>query len=86
MNYIGQGNLIAYRTYTKEGKQKHVFNVLNGNLDKKTGLYSDCEYITIIQDEQPLKDLKPQIVSFEVSAVYFGGKLSNRYINLRPKE
>ncbi|NCA92646.1 hypothetical protein EOM82_05265 [bacterium] len=84
MNYLGKGNLIGYKTYTKDGKQKHIYNVLNGNKDSKTGLYSECEYITIVQDEQTLIDIKPQNVSFEVACTNFGGKIQNRYMNLKP--
>ena len=84
MNYLGTGKLIAYKNYTKDNKVKHVFNVLNGELDETTGLYSKCEYITIVQEEQPLAELKPQNVSFEVGCENFGGKQSIRYMNLRP--
>ncbi|GHV02580.1 hypothetical protein FACS1894211_14240 [Clostridia bacterium] len=83
MNYQGQGKLIAYRTYTKDGKAKHVYNVLNGNTDPKTGLFGECEYITIIQDAQTLKELKPQEVAFEVMARTFSGQTRNVYSNIR---
>lgn len=83
MNYQGQGLLIGYKTYKKDNVDKHIYYVLNGNKDSKSGLYSECEFITIIQDEQTLKELKPQQVNFEVSSQSFGGQVRNRYINIR---
>lgn len=84
MNYQGQGKLIGYRTYTKDNEQKYVYNILNGTLDSKTGLYSECEYITVVQSEQTLPELKPQEVRFEVQATNFGGQVRNRYMNVTP--
>lgn len=83
MNYIGNGKLIAYHTYTKDNKQRHVYNVLNGTMDSASGLYSECEYITIIQDTQTLKELKPQSVTFEVAPRMFNGKTYNSFTNIR---
>lgn len=84
MNYQGQGKLIGYRTYTKDNEQKHVYNILNGTIDGKTGLYSECEYITVVQSEQTLIEVKPQDVRFEVQATNFGGQVRNRYMNVAP--
>lgn len=86
MNYIGKGLLIGYKTYIKDNKTKHVYHVLNGNKDNTSGLYSDCEFITIIQDEQTLKVLKPQRVSFEISSQNFGGRISQRFLNIQSEE
>ncbi len=52
MNYQGQGKLIGYHTYTKDNEQKHVYNIINGTLDSKTGLYSECEYLGSICTQQ----------------------------------
>jgi hypothetical protein len=86
MNYQGQGKLIAYRTYVKDGTTKHIYNVLNGNTDPKTGLYGECEFITIYQTEQTLRELKPQNVGFEIEARTFAGKPSLKYTNIRGLE
>lgn len=83
MNYIGKGLLIGYRTYKKENADKHIYYVLNGEKDEENGLYTECEFITIIQDEQTLKELKPQVVTFEIACQNFGGKITQRFLNIQ---
>ena len=86
MNYLGQGKLIGYKTYKKNNEDRHIYYVLNVAMDKPSGLYSECEFITVIQTEQTLKELKPQTVSFEVQTQNFGGRIQNRYMNIEPIE
>lgn len=83
MIYIGKGFLIGFKTYEKDGITKYVYNVLNGTKDSENGLYTECEYITIIQEEQTLKEIKPQPVTFELVNQNFGGKIQQRFINIK---
>ncbi len=83
MNYQGQGTLIGYKTYVKDNLTKHIYYVLNGNKDSENGLFSDVEFITIVQTEQTLKEIKPQQVTFEISVSNYGGKIQNRYLNIK---
>ena len=82
MNYIGKGLLIGYKTYKKDETDKHVYYVLNGRKDNKSGLYNECDFITIIQDTQTLEELIPQRVSFEIVAQNYGGKITQRFLNI----
>ena len=86
MNYKGQGFLVGYKTYEKEGVRKHVYYVINGNKNAESGLYSDCEFIAIYQDTQTLKELKPQVVLFEVASQTFAGQTKNRFLNIQSVE
>lgn len=86
MNYIGKGLLVGYKTYKKDNIDKHIYYVLNGNKDDASGLYSDLEFITIIQDEQTLTELKPQRVSFEIASQNFGGKITQRFLNIKAEK
>lgn len=83
MNYQGQGKLIGYHTYKKDNVDKHIYDVLNGTIDPKTGLYDKLEYIQVFSEEQTLKDLKPQEVAFEIELRQFGGKTMPRYSNIQ---
>lgn len=86
MNYLGKGLLIGYKTYKKDNADKHIYYVLNGNKDDKNGLYSELEFITIIQDEQTLAELKPQRVTFEIASQNFGGKITQRFLNIQSEK
>lgn len=86
MNYIGKGKLIGYKSYEKDGVKKHVYSVLNGDLDSETGLFTKLECITIIEDTQVLQELKPQNVTFEVSSNTYGGQTKNTYLNIQSVE
>ncbi len=86
MNYLGKGLLIGYKTYKKDNADKHIYYVLNGNKDDKNGLYNDLEFITIIQDEQTIVELKPQIVTFEIASQNFGGKITQRFLNIQSQK
>ncbi len=86
MNYIGKGLLVGYKTYKKDNADKHIYYVLNGNKDDKNGLYNDLEFITIIQDEQTLAELRPQVVSFEIASQTFGGQTRNKFLNIRAEK
>lgn len=86
MNYLGKGLLIGYKTYKKDNADKHIYYVLNGNKDDKNGLYNDLEFITIIQDEQTIAELRPQIVTFEIASQTFGGQTRNRFLNIRAEK
>lgn len=86
MNYIGKGFLVGYKTYKKNNIDKHIYYVLNGNKDSKSDLYNELEFITIIQDEQTLFELKPQIVTFEIASQTFGGQTKNRYLNIKSEK
>lgn len=85
MNYLGKGLLIGYKTYKKDNADKHIYYVLNGNKNDK-GLYDECEFITIIQDEQTLAELKPQRVTFEVASQSFGGRVMQRFLNIQAEK
>jgi len=86
LNYLGKGLLIGYKTYKKDNVDKHIYYVLNGNKDNLNGLYNDLEFITIIQDEQTLAELKPQRVSFEIASQTFCGQTKNRFLNIQSEE
>lgn len=83
MNYIGKGHLIGFKTYKKDNVEKYIYYVLNGNKDNTNGLYTECEFITIIQDEQTLLEIKPQKVIFEIAIQNYGGKLNQRFLNIQ---
>lgn len=83
MNYIGKGLLIGYKTYKKENQDKHIYYVLNGDKDHESGLYTDCELITIIQNEQTLEEIKSQNVSFEIASQNYGGTIKQRFLNIQ---
>lgn len=56
-----RGVLVGYRTYDKDGKTKHVYDVFcsGRHKDPQTGLYTEpCEMVVIIEDNQVLKELK----------------------------
>ena len=86
MTYLGKGLLIGYKTYKKDNADKHIYYVLNGNKDDKNGLYNDLEFITIIQDEQTIAELKPQIVTFEIASQTFAGQTKNRFLNIQSQK
>lgn len=86
MNYLGKGLLIGYKTYKKDNADKHIYYVLNGNKDEKNGLYNDLEFITIVQDEQTIAELKPQIVTFEIASQTFAGQTKNRFLNIQSEK
>ena len=86
MNYLGKGLLIGYKTYKKDNADKHIYYVLNGNKDANNGLYNDLEFITIVQDEQTIAELKPQIVTFEIASQTFSGQTKNRFLNIQSEK
>ena len=86
MNYLGKGLLIGYKTYKKDNVDKHIYYVLNGNKDANNGLYNDLEFITIVQDEQTIAELKPQIVTFEIASQTFAGQTKNRFLNIQSEK
>ena len=49
-------------------------------------LYNDLEFITIIQDEQTIVELKPQIVTFEIASQTFAGQTKNRFLNIQSQK
>lgn len=83
MNYIGKGLLVGYKTYKKDNIDKHVYYVLNGNKDEKNGLYNDLEFITIVQEQQTIENLRPQLVTFEIASQTFAGQTKNRFLNIQ---
>lgn len=82
-NYQGQGKLIGYHSYKKDNVEKHIYTVLNGTIDEKTGLYTKTEYIQIFSETQVLKSLKPQEVTFEVEMKTFGKETKPSYSNIK---
>lgn len=83
MNYKGKGLLIGYQKKTeKDGTEKHLYFVLNGNKDEETSLFSDCEFITIMQDEQTLEELKPQRVVFDIVVRNYGNSIRYKFENI----
>lgn len=86
MNYLGKGLLVGYKTYKKDNADKHIYYVLNGNKDANNGLYNDLEFITIVQDEQTIAELKPQIVTFEIASQTFAGQTKNRFLNIQSEK
>ena len=73
----------SFKTYKKNNADKFVYYILNGDRKNENSLYSDLEFITIIQDEQTIEELKPQKVTFEISSQTYSGKTTNRYLNIR---
>lgn len=66
--------------------QTNIYYVLNGNKDANNGLYNDLEFITIVQDEQTIAELKPQIVTFEIASQTFAGQTKNRFLNIQSEK
>lgn len=53
------GNLIGYRTYAKDGKNYHMYDVFcEGQKDTATGLYStECTIVTIREEHEAITPL-----------------------------
>ena len=81
--YQGTGKLIGYRTYTSKEVEKHVYSILAGTHDPKTGLYDKCELLTVIEDTQVLKDLKPCNVRFDIEPRTYGKETKNIPLNIK---
>ena len=48
-----EGKLIGYRTYDKDGKKKHIYDVLCEGVekDKDTGLFKDeCKVVSVVDE------------------------------------
>jgi hypothetical protein len=86
MAYQSTGKLIGYSSYTKNKTTYHVYSILNGEIDPKSGLYDELNFVVVRQEEQTLKELKPQIVSYEATIRTVGGKTYPSFMNVRPIE
>lgn len=51
------GKLIGYRTYDKDGKKKHIYDVFCEGVEKDnaTGLYKDeCKVVSVVEDTEAI--------------------------------
>lgn len=52
-----EGKLIGYRTYDKDGKKKHIYDVFCEGVEKDaaTGLYKDeCKVVSVVEDTEAI--------------------------------